>query len=123
MQVIEIGKTKVGAGHPFTLTSKANLALTYSKQGRWKEAEQLQVQVLETSKTRLGADHAHTLIYMANLAFTWKSSGHAKAFDLLRDCLAKQQQILGQNHPHTVSHSTLLLEWETEKLDMNGETS
>jgi hypothetical protein len=34
--------------HPSMLTSMANLAFTYRNQGRWKEAEQLEVQVMET---------------------------------------------------------------------------
>jgi hypothetical protein len=97
----------------------ANLASTYSNQGRWDEAEQLQVQVMESRKTKLGADHPDTLRSMANLAFTWKSSGHiSRALDLLRACLAKQRQILGVNHPDTVSSSETLLEWETEMLKM-----
>ena len=33
----------------------ANLASTYRNQGRWKEAEELEVQVMETSKRVLGA--------------------------------------------------------------------
>jgi Tetratricopeptide repeat len=40
----------LGAEHPDTLTSMANLASTYSDQGRWKEAEDLEVQVIETRK-------------------------------------------------------------------------
>jgi hypothetical protein len=97
----------------------ANLASTYWNQGRWDEAEQLEVQVMETRKTKLGADHPDTLTSMANLALTWKSSGLiTRALDLLRDCLAKQRQILGVNHPDTVSNSQTLLEWETEMLKM-----
>ena len=33
----------------------ANLASTYWNQGRWEEAEELEVQVMETSKRMLGA--------------------------------------------------------------------
>ena len=54
---METRKTKLGADHPDTLTSMANLASTYRNQGRWEEAEQLEVQVMETSKTKLGEDH------------------------------------------------------------------
>jgi hypothetical protein len=36
--------------HPETLTSMANLAATYRDEGRWDEAEELEVQVMETSK-------------------------------------------------------------------------
>ncbi|KAK4119091.1 hypothetical protein N657DRAFT_650498 [Parathielavia appendiculata] len=51
----------------------ANLASTYQNQGRWKEAESLEVQVMETSKRVLGEEHPDTLTSMANLAHTWKS--------------------------------------------------
>jgi Tetratricopeptide repeat len=39
-------------------------------QGRWGEAEKLEVEVMETSKTKLGADHPSTLTNKSNLAFT-----------------------------------------------------
>jgi hypothetical protein len=45
---METRKTKLRAGHPSTLTSIANLASTYWNQGRWDEAEELEVQVMET---------------------------------------------------------------------------
>jgi hypothetical protein len=70
----------------------ANLAATYRTQGRWEEAEQLDMQVVETRKTKLGEDHPGTLESMANLAFTRKSSAHdVEAINLLRDCLIKQK--------------------------------
>ncbi|KAK4164722.1 hypothetical protein QBC43DRAFT_210033, partial [Cladorrhinum sp. PSN259] len=68
-------KTKLGDDHPDTVTSIGNPASTYRNQGRWEEAEKLEVQVIETSKTKLGADHADTLTSMNSLAFTWKSQG------------------------------------------------
>ncbi|KAH8655573.1 hypothetical protein BX600DRAFT_384999, partial [Xylariales sp. PMI_506] len=74
VQVMETRKTKLGADHPDTLTSIANLASTYWNQGRWQEAEKLDVQVMETRKTKLGDNHPDTLTSMANLAFTWKVS-------------------------------------------------
>ncbi|KAL2859770.1 purine and uridine phosphorylase [Aspergillus lucknowensis] len=64
---------KLQVQHPSTLTSMNNLALTYRNQGRWKEAEELQVQVTETSKQVLGPEHPHTLASMHNLAYTWYS--------------------------------------------------
>ncbi|KAF1828470.1 hypothetical protein BDW02DRAFT_512229 [Decorospora gaudefroyi] len=48
----------------------ANLAATYRNQGRWDEAEKLEVQVIETSKMKLGADHPSTLASINNLAYT-----------------------------------------------------
>ena len=50
----------LGEEHPDTLTSMANLASTYRNQGRWKEAEKLEVQVMETRKTKLGAGASST---------------------------------------------------------------
>ena len=36
---------------------KATLGRVYYDEGRWEEAEKLEVGVMETSKTKLGADH------------------------------------------------------------------
>ena len=64
-------KTKLGKDYPNTLANISNLALTYCSQGRWEEAEQLQVQVMEMSKTKLGDNHPDTLTSMADLALTY----------------------------------------------------
>jgi hypothetical protein len=45
----------------------ANLASTYWNQGRWKDAEVLEVVVMEMSKRVLGEEHPDTLMRMANL--------------------------------------------------------
>ena len=47
---METRKRVLGQEHPDTLTSMANLTSTYGYQGRWKEAEELQVQVVEARK-------------------------------------------------------------------------
>lgn len=99
------------------------LARVHYDEGRWEEAEQLFMQVIETSKTKLSEDHPNTLNSMAHLAFIWKSAGHdAEAISLLRECLTKQKQTLGLNHPITLSNSVTLLAWETEVAgDTEGE--
>jgi hypothetical protein len=118
---MEARKAKLGDDHPSTLTSIGNLASTFWNQGRWEEAEQLQVQVMVMSLMKLGEDHPSTLTSMANLAFTWKSSGRdADAIHLLRDCLTKQKQKIGINHPTTLSNSKIMLEWEMEGLSMHA---
>lgn len=90
----------------------ANLGSTYWSQGRWKEAEQLEVQAMETRTIRLGAEHPDTLASMANLAFTLNTAGRcSEAVDLLRACVVKQQRILGLAHPDTVSNFDTLLAW------------
>ena len=73
--------------HPSTLTSIANLATTFSNQGRWTEAEKLEVQVMETSKTVLRPEHPSTLTSMWNLSYTLKKlHRHAEALSLLQAC-------------------------------------
>jgi len=66
---------KLGAEHPDTLTSIANLASTYYYQGRWTEAEELDEQVIEIRKRVLGAEHPSTLASIANLAATYYAQG------------------------------------------------
>ena len=75
VQVMETRKKKLGADHPDTLISMANLVSTLWNQGRWEAAEELEMQVMETRKRKLGADHPSTLTSMNNLAFTWKEQG------------------------------------------------
>ena len=58
MGVTETMKRVLGEEHPDTLTSMANLVLTYRDRGRWKGAEQLQVGVMETTKRVLGEEPA-----------------------------------------------------------------
>ncbi|RDW56493.1 hypothetical protein BP5796_13134 [Coleophoma crateriformis] len=53
----------------------ANLAVTYSQQGRQDEAEPLKKRVMEISKEKLGEDHPDTLTSMANLAETYRNQG------------------------------------------------
>ena len=111
----------LGAEHPDTLTSIANLASTYRNQGRWKEAEDLDVQVMETRKRVLGAEHPSTLTTMNNLAFTWKGQGRdTEALKLMEECVRLRTWVLGINHPDTTSSFTALIEWQTEKLDISA---
>jgi hypothetical protein len=109
---MEARKTKLGADHPDMLNSIANLASTYWYQGRWEEAEKLEVEVMETCKTKLGADHLDTLTSMNSLAFTWKSQGRdTVALKLMDECVQLRTQILGINHPDTNSSTTALSQW------------
>ncbi|CAG1963156.1 unnamed protein product, partial [Fusarium graminearum] len=72
---METSKEKLGPDHPDTLTSMANLASTFWNQGRWEEAEKLEVEVMEARKEKLGPDHPDTLTSMANLASTYRNQG------------------------------------------------
>jgi hypothetical protein len=63
----------LGEEHLDTLAGMANLVPTYRNQGRWKEAEELEVQVRETRKRVLGAEHPSSLTSMNYLAYTWRT--------------------------------------------------
>ena len=96
----------------------ANLASIYWDQGRWDDAEKLQVQVMETRKTKLGADHPDTLTSIANLAFTWKEQHRSvEAVALMRQCVELRRQILKADHPDLLSSLTVLEQWEAEQAD------
>jgi Tetratricopeptide repeat len=66
----------------------ANLASTYRNQGRWTQAEELDVQVMETRKRLLGPEHPGTLTSMNNLAYTFKSQNRDEdAVTLMYSCM------------------------------------
>jgi hypothetical protein len=73
----------LGEEHPHTLTGMANLASTYRDQGRWKEADELEVLVMETRKRVLGEGHPDTLAGMANFAYTLECQGRIIMASLL----------------------------------------
>ena len=114
----------LGSDDTMTLASKNNLAETYRKQGRWKEAEELFVQVMETSLRVLGEEHPDTLNSMANLAFTWKGQGRdAEAIKLMEECVQLQTLVLGAGHPRTLSSFAALIGWQTERLEIDASAS
>ncbi|PVH91024.1 hypothetical protein DM02DRAFT_722456 [Periconia macrospinosa] len=138
VQVMETSKKKLGADHPSTLTSMANLASTYRNQGRWDAAEELEVQVMETSKKKLGADHPDTLTSMANLAATYRNQGRHtltsmnnlaftlkgqgltnKAISLMENCCKLQAVVLGPQHPYTISSREALTTWRLEVRELS----
>ena len=69
---MEMTQKLLGAEHPDTLRSMANIAATYRNQGRWNEAEQLH---MEMRKKLLGAEHPDTLSSITNLAVTYRNQG------------------------------------------------
>ncbi|RYP24486.1 hypothetical protein DL765_000506 [Monosporascus sp. GIB2] len=104
LKAVELRKAVLGDEHPDTLSSAANLASTYWKQGRWKEAETLQVQVMEISKKVLGDEHPDTLNNAANLASTyWKQGRWKEAETLHVQVMEMNKKVLGDEHPDTLS--------------------
>ncbi|KAI2885598.1 hypothetical protein CBS13152_7503 [Aspergillus niger] len=72
--------------------------------GRWKEAEDLDMQVMESRKQVLGPEHPDTLTSMGNLASTYRNQGRWKeAEDLEVQELEICKQVLGSKHPDTLT--------------------
>ena len=75
---------------------------------------------METTKRVLGEEHPDTLTSMANLAFTWKAQGqHAKAVNLMGECVHLRTRILGANHPNTLSSSAAFTEWQIQEPEVS----
>ena len=114
--LLEIYQVEHGPEHLSTLTSMANLASTYWDQGRWNEAEKLDVQAMETSKTVLGSEHPDTLTSMANLASTYWNQGRWDEAEKLGIQVAETRETeLGAEHPDTLtSMANLASTWKSQ---------
>ncbi|KAF1729906.1 Kinesin light chain [Beauveria bassiana] len=87
----------------------ANLATTYHSQGRYEEAEKLQMQVIETSKVKLGDHHPHTLACIGNLAFILGDQGRLQDSEKLEEqVMESSKKTLGDDHPDTLASMTNL---------------
>jgi tetratricopeptide (TPR) repeat protein len=104
VEVTEKRKRVLSDEQPDTLTSIANLALTYSIQGQWGKAEELQVEMMETRKRVLGDEHPDTLTSIANLALTYSIQGRwGKAEELQVEEMETSKRVLGDEHPDTLT--------------------
>ncbi|KAK4173429.1 hypothetical protein QBC36DRAFT_335835, partial [Triangularia setosa] len=65
---METSKTKLGADHPDTLMSMANLAFTWKSQGRHSDALALIEECAQARQRLLGAKHPETLSSLATVA-------------------------------------------------------
>ena len=82
----------------------ADLASTYKNQGRWNEAEQLEVQVLDMRKKLIGEEHSDTLTSMANLASTYRNQGRWNEADQLDvQVMDMRKKLLGAEHHDTLT--------------------
>nr|XP_036584338.1 Kinesin light chain 5 [Colletotrichum truncatum]KAF6793856.1 Kinesin light chain 5 [Colletotrichum truncatum] len=103
-EAVRVREEYLGHEHPDTLTSMANLASTFWNQGRWKEAEELDVRVMETRKRVLGEEHPDTMTSIANLASTYRNQGRLKeAEELEVRVMETRKRVLGEEHPDTMT--------------------
>lgn len=85
-----------------SLSSTLMLANAYWLEGRYKDAEKLELQVVEIHTMKFGESHHHTLISMSNLAATYNYQGRIKeAKELQIQVLETRKITLGVDHPST----------------------
>ncbi|PKY04544.1 violaceus kinesin [Aspergillus campestris IBT 28561] len=81
-----------------------NIGNCLSSDGRWKEAEELELQVLQLCKQVLGPEYPDTLMSMNDLATTYWNQGRWKeAEELEIQVLQLRKQALGLEHPDTLT--------------------
>ncbi|KAF3359144.1 Aminomethyltransferase [Verticillium dahliae VDG1] len=80
------------------------VSVTAAQDGRWKEAEELEVGVMEMRKRVLGEEHPDALTSMNNLALTFMNQGRWKeAEELQAQELEICSKVLGEEHPDTLA--------------------
>jgi len=82
----------------------SNLADTYSRQGKYRDAEVLFEQCLDKQKALLGESHPSTLMTMYNLANAYDHQGKYRDAEVLyKQCLDMRKAALGESHPDTLN--------------------
>ena len=74
-------------------------------QGRWNEAEQLEIHVMDMRKKLLGVEHPHTLTSTRNLATTYRNQrrlNEAEQLDI--QVLDMTKKLFGAEHPETLTN-------------------
>ncbi len=80
-----------------------HLALIYSEQGLWKDAEVLEVVAMEKRRRILGEDYPDTLTSMGLLASVYWNQGRLKDAEVLElVVLEKRKELLGEDDPDTL---------------------
>ncbi|RDW58624.1 hypothetical protein BP6252_13100 [Coleophoma cylindrospora] len=83
----------------------------YYDEGRWAEAEELELQVMEIRKEKLGEDHLSTLTSMSDLAVTYRKQGRwHEAEELGSQVIEIRREKLGEDHPDTLTSIANLAE-------------
>ena len=91
----------LGAEHPDTLDATANLANTYTNQGKLAEAEELQVWVVEANTRLNGKEHLHTLSHASERLSPFVPHGHST---LQQAIVALASPQLSQSSPPPWTH-------------------
>ena len=96
-----------GTSHPIGLPRSMDLAILYSEQGKYAEAEPLYQRALRIREQRLGTRPSQVPIRSTDLAHLYREQGkYAEAESLYRRALHIREQQLGQTIPMWPPRST-----------------
>jgi eukaryotic-like serine/threonine-protein kinase len=102
-RALDLRRRVLGAKHPDTLMTMANLAKVYEDEGKYAQAEALDSQTLEIRRRVLGPEHPDTLKSMNNLALVyWNEGKYAQAEASHSQTLEIERRVLGPEHPDTL---------------------
>jgi tetratricopeptide (TPR) repeat protein len=94
----------LGAGHPDTLTARAQLGRTFLAADRAGEAIPHFERTLAGREWVLGPDHPETLAARLDLATSYRAAGRPDdAIKVFQRTLADQELVLGEDHPTTIA--------------------
>jgi tetratricopeptide (TPR) repeat protein len=104
LQLIEMMEfMKIGDEEPEMLSMRCGLSVCYREQGRWKEAEELQVRDLEICSRVLSEEDSVVLTGMANLSVIYiQQRKYDEAEELQERYLGLCSRIHGEEHPDTL---------------------
>ncbi|HEX5727378.1 MAG TPA: toll/interleukin-1 receptor domain-containing protein [Longimicrobiaceae bacterium] len=98
-----LSETALGAEHPTTLRTMADLAIILAERGNLVGAQDLEERALEARRRTLGSEHPDTLVSMNNRALTLSVQGdYATAKELQEQVLEIRKRTLGEEHPDTL---------------------
>ncbi|KFY95960.1 hypothetical protein V498_03038 [Pseudogymnoascus sp. VKM F-4517 (FW-2822)] len=88
----------------------------YWEEGRYDEAERLELQALDLRRSMLGVKHPDTILAMANLASTWQQQNRSNEAEQLQlQVLNLQKSVVGEKHPDTIgAMANLASTWQQQ---------
>ena len=95
----------LGKEHPSTLTSMNNMALILSKQGKYKEAEEMYGQALALTKRVLRKEHPDTLTSVYCLVFLYQKKRYKDVEVFYYRAYSGYRKTLGEKHSTSVACS------------------
>lgn len=116
MEVLALRREILSKKHSDIIRSIADLGKTYRAQGRYNEAEKIEVEVLALLRDVNSEKHPNTLQAMNNLALTWnRQQRRPEALAMIQECFRSQCGVVGDTYPSTGFYSRALSVWGTDR--------